>query len=97
MMCRMGRASDSVVRLTKETKMDFTKLDLSKFDVSKLMDADTVIDQIEKNSHTALGFITDAKSREIAQTISTASIEFARAQAAAVKAYHEAVKKVVQA
>ena len=76
--------------------MDFTKFDFSKFDVSKLMDADTVIDQIEKNNQTALGFITDVKSREIAQTISTASIEFARAQAAAVKAYHEAVKKAVQ-
>ena len=76
--------------------MDFTKLDLSKFDVSKLMDADAVIDQIEKNTQTALAYITDAKSREIAQTISTASIEFARAQAAAAKAYGEAVKKAVQ-
>jgi len=77
--------------------MDFTKFDFSKFDVTKLMDADAVIDQIEKSNQTALGLITDAKSREIAQTISTASIEFARAQApAAVKAYCEAVKKVVQ-
>ena len=77
--------------------MDLTKFDFSKLDVSKLMDADTVIDQIEKNNQTALGFITDAKSREIAQTISAASIEFARAQAAAVKAYGEAMKKAVQA
>jgi hypothetical protein len=97
MMCRMGRASDSVVRLIKETKMDFTKIDFSKFDMTKLMDADSMIDQIEKNTHTALGYITDAKSREIAQTISTASIEFARAQAAAARAYGEAVKKAVQA
>ena len=77
--------------------MDFTKIDLSKFDISKLMDADAMLDQIEKNNKTALAYITDAKSREIAQTISTASIEFARAQAAAVKAYGEAVKKAVQA
>ena len=77
--------------------MDFTKFDFSKFDVSKLMDADAMLDQFEKNNQTALALITDAKSREIAQTISTASIEFARAQAAAVKAYGEAVKKVVQA
>ena len=73
--------------------MDFTKIDFAKFDVTKLMDADAMLDQIEKNNQAALGYITDAKSREIAQTISTASIEFARAQAAAVKAYGEAVKK----
>ena len=96
MMCRMGRASDSVVRLTKETKMDFTKIDFAKFDMTKLMDADAVIDQIEKNTKTALGYITDTKSREIAQTFSTAGIDFARAQAAAVKAYGEAVKRAVQ-
>ena len=76
--------------------MDFTKFDFSKFDVAKLMDADTVIDQIEKSNQTALGFITDAKSREIAQTISTASIEFARAQALAAKAYADAVKQAIK-
>ena len=76
--------------------MDFTKLDLSQFDVTKMLDASAAIEQIEKNAKTAIALIPDAKSREIAQTISTASIEFARAQAAAVKAYGEAVKKVVQ-
>ena len=76
--------------------MDFTKFDLSQFDVSKLMDASAAIEQIEKNAKTAIALIPDSKSREIAQTITAASIEFARAQAIAVKAYGEAVKKAVQ-
>jgi len=96
MMCRMGRASDSAVRLSKETKMDFTKIDLSQFDVTKLMDASAAIEQIEKNTKTAIAMIPDAKSREMVSVIAEASIEFARAQALAAKSYADAVKQAVK-
>jgi hypothetical protein len=76
--------------------MDFTKFDLSQFDVTKMLDASVAIEQIEKNTKTAIAMIPDAKSREMVEAITTASIEFARAQAAAAKAFGEAVKKAVQ-
>ena len=95
MMCRKGRASNSVVRLIKETKMDFTKIDFSKFDAAKLFDADAMLKEVEKNTKTAIGYITDAKAKAVAQSVADASIEFAKAQNAAVKAYAEAVRKAV--
>ena len=96
MMCRMGRASKSVVRLIKETKMDFTKIDFSKFDASKMFDVDATLTKMEENTKTATGYIYDAKARDLAQTITAAGFEFARAQTAAAKAFGEAVKKAVQ-
>ena len=76
--------------------MDFTKFDFSQFDVTKIMDASAAIEQIERNTKTAIGFIPDAKSRELVQTITEASIEFARAQAIAAKSYVDAVKQAVK-
>ena len=91
----MGRASKYGSLNTKETKMDFTKIDFSKFDAATLFDADKMIAEVEKNTKTAIGYITDAKAKAVAQTVAEASIEFARAQNAAVKAYAEAVRKAV--
>ena len=73
--------------------VDFTKVDFSKFDVTKVFDVDAVIKQMEENTKTALSFITDKKAREVTETITSASLDFARAQAVAAKAYSEAVKK----
>lgn len=72
--------------------IDYTKIDFSKFDATKMFNPDQVIGQIESITRQATGYITDAKSREITETIATASIEFARAHAAAAQAYVEAVK-----
>lgn len=76
--------------------VDLTKIDFAKFDVAKLFDVEAAIEQMEKNSKTALALITDKKAKDTAETITAASFEFARAQAAAAKAFGEAVKKVVQ-
>ena len=76
--------------------MDFTKLDLSQFDVTKMLDASVAIEQIEKNTKTAIAMIPDAKSRELVEAITAASIEFARSQALAAKLYADAVKQAIK-
>jgi hypothetical protein len=76
--------------------MDFTKIDFSKFDPAKMFDVDAAIAQMEENSKKALELITDPKAKSLAETVTAASFEFARAQAAATKAFGEAVKKAVQ-
>ena len=76
--------------------MDFTKIDFSKFDVAKMFDVDAAIASMEDANKKALALITDQKAKSIAETVSAASFEFARAQAAAAKAYGEAVKKAIQ-
>jgi hypothetical protein len=76
--------------------MDFTKFDLSQFDVTKVLDASVAIEQIEKNTKTAIAMIPDAKSRELVEAITMASIEFARSQALAAKLYADAVKQAVK-
>jgi len=76
--------------------MDFTKFDLSQFDVTKMLDASMAIEQIEKNTRTAIAMIPDAKSREMVEAITMASIEFARSQALAAKLYADAVKQAVK-
>lgn len=75
--------------------MDFTKFDFSKFDFTKMFDADAVLTQIENVSRTATGYITDKRGREIADSVTTASIELARAQNQALKAYGEAIKRAM--
>lgn len=76
--------------------MDFTKIDFGKFDIAKMFDVDAAITQMEEANGKAVALITDKKAKSIAETISSASFEFARAQATAVKAYGEAVKKAIQ-
>jgi hypothetical protein len=76
--------------------MDFTKFDLSQFDVTKVLDASVAIEQIEKNTKTAIAMIPDARSRELVEAITTASIEFARSQALAAKLYADAVKQAIK-
>lgn len=75
--------------------MDFTKVDFSKFDAAKLFDADKMLAEVEKNTKTAIGYITDAKAKAAAEAVANASIEFAKAQNAAAKAYAEAVRKAI--
>ena len=77
--------------------MQSKTLDFSQFNFAKMFDVDAALDQIESNSRTALGYIPDHKSREIAQTINDASIAFIRAQAQAMRAFGEAVKSAIPA
>ena len=76
--------------------MDFTKIDFAKFDPAKMFDVDAAIAGMEDANKKAIALITDTKAKNIAETISSASFEFARAQAAAAKAFGEAVKKAIQ-
>lgn len=76
--------------------IDYTKIDFSKFDATKMFNPDQMIGQIESVTRQATGYITDVKSREIAESIAAASIEFVRAQNAAAQAYVEAVKTAFQ-
>ena len=76
--------------------MDFTKLDLSQFDVTKMLDASQAIEQIEKNTKTAIAMIPDTRSREMVEAITAASLEFARSQALAPKLYADAVKQAIK-
>ena len=76
--------------------MDFTKIDFAKFDPAKMFDVDAAISKMEEANQKALDLITDPKAKSIAETVAAASFEFARAQAAAAKAFGEAVKKAVQ-
>ena len=78
------------------TKMDFTKIDFSKFDPAKMFDVDAAIASMHEANSKAIALITDQKAKTIAETISAASFDFARAQAAAAKAFGEAVKKAIQ-
>jgi hypothetical protein len=76
--------------------MDITKIDFSNFDPAKIFDVGTVLDQMEANSKKATALITDKKARDIAETVTAASLSFARAQAEAARAFGEAVKKALQ-
>jgi hypothetical protein len=76
--------------------IDMTKFDFSKFDAKKLFDADAVLTNLEDQTSTATGYITDAKTRDMINSINAATFAFARAQIEAAKAYGESVKAVVE-
>lgn len=59
-----------------------------------MFDVNAALEQIEKNTKIATDMIIDKKSREIAETISAASMEFARAQAVAAKAFADSIKQI---
>lgn len=75
--------------------MQDTKIDFTRFDPARMFDAEAALDQIHNNSRTALGYVTDARSRDIAQTMVDASIQFARAQVQATQAFAESVKALM--
>jgi hypothetical protein len=75
--------------------MDYTKIDFTKFDVTKMLDADAALDQMQNNARTALGYVTDARSRDMAQSIVDASIAFSRAQIQATQQFVQAMKSVM--
>lgn len=76
--------------------MDFTKIDFTKLDPAKLFDVDGVIRQMEENTRSATALITDKKARDIAESVTSASFAFARAQAEAARTFGEAVKRAIQ-
>lgn len=67
-------------------------IDYTKFDTSKMFDVDAVIAAVEKNNKTLLGYVTDTKVKTVAESVSAASFDFVRAQAAAARTYGQAVK-----
>ena len=75
--------------------MQDTKIDFTKFDPAQIFDVEAALDQMQNNSRTALGYVPDARSRDMAQTIINASISFARAQIQAAQAFAESVKSVM--
>jgi hypothetical protein len=75
--------------------MDYTKIDFTKFDVTKMLDADAALDQMQNNARTALGYVTDARSRDMAQSIVDASIAFSRAQIQATQQFVQAMKSAI--
>jgi hypothetical protein len=91
----MGRDLRNNSLDTRRNTMDFTKVDFTKFDAAKLFDVTNALDQIESNTKTALGYIPDAKSRDIAQVLVEASMNFAREQAQAAQKFAESVKSAM--
>ena len=69
--------------------------DLTKFDVTKAFDASKVFSAVETSTKQALGYIPDAKQREVAETVAQAAIDLARAQNQAVMDFAAAVQAVV--
>ena len=76
--------------------MQETKIDFTKFDPVRIFDVHATLDQMQNNSRTALNYVTDARSRDMAQTIVDASIAFARAQVEAAQAFAESIKSVAK-
>lgn len=76
--------------------MQETKIDFTKFDPAQMFDVEAVLDQMHNNSRTALGYVTDSRSRDIAQTMVDASIAFARAQVQATQAFAKSIKSVIK-
>ena len=69
--------------------------DLTKFDVTKAFDASKMFSALETSTKQALGYIPDAKQREIAESVAQASIELARVQNQAVVDFAAAVQAAV--
>lgn len=69
--------------------------DFTKFDVTKAFDASKVFSALETTTKQALGYIPDAKQREIAESVAQASIELARVQNQAVMDFAAAVQSAV--
>ena len=69
--------------------------DITKFDVTKAFDASKVFSALETTTKQALGYIPDAKQREIAESVAQASIELARVQNQAVMDFAAAVQAAV--
>jgi hypothetical protein len=76
--------------------IDMTKFDFSKFDAAKMFNPDTVLGNLEDQTATATGYITDAKVRDMLSAVNSATFAFARAQTQAAKAYADAVKSAIE-
>lgn len=93
----MGQVSQTDDSLdTRRIEMQETKIDFTKFDPARMFDVEAALDQIQNNSRTALNYVTDSRSRAVAQTIVDASIAFARAQVQAAQAFAESMKSVTK-
>lgn len=69
--------------------------DLTKFDVTKAFDASKVFSAVETSTKQALGYIPDARQREVAETVAQAAIDLARVQNQAVMDFAAAVQSAV--
>lgn len=69
--------------------------DLTRFDVTKAFDASKVFAAVETSTKQALGYIPDARQREVAETVAEAAIQLARVQNQAVMDFAAAVQAAV--
>lgn len=69
--------------------------DLTRFDVTKAFDASKMFSALETSTKQALGYIADARQREIAESVAQASIELARVQNQAVVDFAAAVQAAI--
>lgn len=69
--------------------------DLTRFDVTKAFDASKVFSAVETSTKQALGYIPDARQREVAETVAEAAIQLARVQNQAVVDFAAAVQAAV--
>ena len=75
--------------------MQETKIDFTKFDPVRIFDVHATLDQMQNNSRTALNYVTDARSRDMAQTIVDASIAFSRAQIQATQQFVQTMRSAI--
>lgn len=71
-------------------------MDAKTFDMTKFFNPESALEHAEKHAKSCAGFISDARVREAAETVSAAGFEFARAQVAAGRAFGDAVRKAFQ-
>jgi hypothetical protein len=69
--------------------------DLTRFDVTKAFDASKVFAAVETSTKQALGYIPDARQREVAESVAQAAIDLARVQNQAVMDFAAAVQAAV--
>jgi len=77
--------------ITKENIMEFTKIN-----PTQLFDTTIVIDTIEKTTKSTVSMITDERTREAVDTMTTAGIALCRAQQAAFSAFGASIKTIFQ-
>ena len=75
--------------IPKENIMEFTKIN-----PAEMFDATIVIDTIEKTTKSTVSMITDERTREAVDTMTTAGSAMCRAQQAAFSAYSDSIKTI---
>lgn len=75
--------------------IDFTKIDPKSFDISRVFDVQQAIDTAASTTGTMIKSMPQGPARNMAEAVTEASFEFARAQAQAAQTFAEAVRRAV--